>query len=124
MKKTRVNEEVLKMRFDDVYGRYKGKQIRTDEAAELLGISVKTFYRKRERYEEEGFNGRFDYRFGKVSANRAADSEVEKMTRLYEERYRGFNIKHFHEFAQREHGLKYGYTWAKNTLSLARDMTE
>jgi hypothetical protein len=55
MKKMRINEEVLKMRFDYVYGRYKGKQIRTDEATELLGVSVRTFYRKRERFEEEGF---------------------------------------------------------------------
>ena len=116
MQKTRINEEVIKMRFDDVYGRYKGKQIRTDEAAELLGISVRTFYRKRERFEGEGFNGRFDYRLGKPAVNRAEDSEVQKMTRLYEERYRGFNVKHFHEYAQREHGLKYGYTWTKNTL--------
>ena len=55
MKKTMVNQEVLKIRFDDIYGRYKGKQLRIDEAAELLGISVKTFYRKRERYEDEGW---------------------------------------------------------------------
>ena len=38
---------------------------------------------------------------------------------VYEERYHGFNVKHFHEYAQREHGLKYGYTWAKNTLEKA-----
>ncbi len=116
MQKTRINEEVIKMRFDDIYGRYKGKQIRTDEAAELLGISVRTFYRKRERFEGEGFDGRFDYRLGKAAVNRAEDSEVQKMTRLYEERYRGFNVKHFHEYAQREHGLTYGYTWTKNNL--------
>ena len=63
--------------------------------------------------------GRFDYRLGKIAVNRAADSEVEKMMRLYEKRYRSFNVKRFHEFAQREHGLKYGYTWAKNTLEKA-----
>ena len=77
MQKTRINEEVLKMRFDDVYGRYKGKQITTDEAAELLGMSVRTFYRKRERFDEEGFDGRFDYRLGKPAINRAEDSEVQ-----------------------------------------------
>jgi hypothetical protein len=71
------------------------------------------------RFEEEGFDGRFDYRLGKPSANRAEDRTVQKMTRLYEERYRGFNVKHFHEYAQREHGLKYSYTWAKNTLEKA-----
>lgn len=54
MQKTRINEEVLKMRFDDIYGRYKGKQLRTDEAAALFGISIRTFYHKREHFEEVG----------------------------------------------------------------------
>ena len=116
MKKTRVKEEVLKMRFEDIYGRYQRKSITTEEAAELLGISVSTFYRKRERYEEEGMEGLYDNRLRHVSPRRAEDLEVERITRLYANIYRGFSVKHFHEFAVREHGLKYGYTWTKNKL--------
>jgi transposase InsO family protein len=41
---------------------------------------------------------------------------VERITKLYEERYKGFSVKHFHEFACRDHGLRYGYTWTKNHL--------
>lgn len=116
MKKTRVIEEVLKMRFEDIYDRFEKKRITTQEAAELLGISVSSFYRKRERFEEEGFEGMYDLRLGRGSPHRAADAEVKRVTKLYADKYRGFSVKHFHEFACREHGLKYGYTWTKTHL--------
>ena len=119
MKPTAVRDEVLKMRFEDIYGKYQQKRLTTQEAAEMLGISVSVFYRKRRRYEEEGVTGLCDKRRGKVSPHRAADAEVSLITRLYEERYRGFTVKHFHEFAVREHGLSYGYTWTKNQLERA-----
>jgi transposase len=116
MKKTTVKQEVLKMRFEDIYGRYDKRELSTEDAAEILGISVRTFLRKRTRYEEEGFEGLYDRRLGKVSPHRAADDEVERITKLYADKYRGFNVKHFHEFASREHGLKYGYSWTKTQL--------
>lgn len=119
MKKTTVRQEVLKMRFEDIYGKYQKRRLTTQEAAEMLGMSVSVFYRKRIRYEEEGFEGLYDKRLSKASPHRAADAEVEFITKLYEEKYRGFTVKHFHEFAMREHGLKYGYTWTKNQLEKA-----
>jgi transposase len=119
MKKATVNEEVLKMRFEDIYGRYDKRELSTEYAAEILGISVRTFLRKRRCYEEEGFEGFYDKRLGKPSPHRAADAEVERITKLYSNMYKGFNVKHFHEFARREHGLKYGYTWTKNQLEKA-----
>jgi len=116
MKKTLVKQEVLKMRFEDIYGRYEKRELSTEDAAEILGISVRTFKRKRTRYEEDGFEGLYDKRLGKRSSRRAEDAEVERITKLYANKYRGFNVKHFHEFAQRDHGLKYGYTWTKTQL--------
>jgi transposase len=119
MNKTRVKQEVLKMRFEEVYSRFYKGGLTTVEASELLNVSLSVFYRKRIRYEEEGVEGFYDRRLGKVSPHRAADFEVQRITKLYEERYRGFNVKHFHEFASREHGLRYGYTWTKNQLESA-----
>lgn len=116
MKRTQVKEEVLKMKFEDIYERYQKRKLTTEEAAEILGISVSTFYRKRERFEEEGFEGQFDLRLGRPSPQRSADREVKFITRLYAEKYRGFSVKHFHEFAVKDHGLKYGYTWTKSQL--------
>jgi len=119
MKKTKVIEGVLKMKFENIYDRFQKKSLTTQEAAELLGISVSSFYRKRERFEEEGFEWSYDLRLGKASPHRAADAEVKRVTKLYADKYRGFSVKHFHEFACREHGLKYGYTWTKTRLEKA-----
>jgi hypothetical protein len=113
---TRIREEVHRMRFEDIYGRYLVKELKCEEAAEILGISSRQFLRKRRRFESDDFDGRFDLRIDKPSSKRAEDAEVELVTRLYRDRYRGFNIHHFFEFARREHGLKRGYTWTKNTL--------
>lgn len=116
MKQIKVKQEVLKMTFESVNNRFEKGRLTTEEAAEILGLSVSTFYRKRLRYEEEGFEGIYDKRLGRASPHRAADAEVERITKLYEDKYRGFSVKHFHEFACREHGLQYGYTWTKNLL--------
>ncbi len=104
------------MRFDDILNRYKKREITTMEAADLLGISQSTFLRKRIRYEEEGPQVQFDRRIGRKSSRCAEAAEVKRITKLYEQHYQGFSVKHFHEFAQRKHGLKYGYTWCKRTL--------
>lgn len=119
MKETKIKEEVLKMKFEEVYDRFQKKKLTTEEASELLGISISSFYRKRERYDEEGFEALCDKRLRRVSPHKVADIEVERITRLYADKYRGFSVKHFHEFAMREHGLKYGYTWTKNQLERA-----
>lgn len=120
MKKTKVTEEVLKMKFEDIYGKYQKRELTTEEASEILGISISTFYRKRERYEDEGFEGQFDLRLGRPCPHRAADREVAMITKLYAEKYRGFSVKHFHEFAVREHGCTRSYNWTKNKLEEAR----
>lgn len=120
MKRTRIQEEIYRMRFEDIYGKYQQKKLSTAEAAEVLGISERTFLRKRRRFEGEDFDGRFDLRLGKPSPHRAADAEVRLVTRLYAERYRGFSVKHFHEFAVREHGVKRSYSWTKNILEQKR----
>jgi transposase len=119
MKKAKVREEVLKMRFEEINDRYQKGQLTTEEASELLGMSISSFYRKRDRYEEEGFEGLKDRRLRKHSPLKAGDAEVQRITRLYADKYRGFNVKHFHEFACREHELRYGYTWTKNQLEKA-----
>ena len=44
---------------------------------------------------------------------------MERLTKLYKERYKGFNVRHFHEFAIREHGITRGYTWTRGVLARA-----
>jgi hypothetical protein len=45
--------------------------------------------------------------------------EVLQMVTLYETRYTGWTVKHFHERWQAEHGGTRSYTWTKNRLQAA-----
>lgn len=108
--------EVFKMRFVDVYDQYEKNKLTCEDAAEILGISISTFYRKRQIYEEEGNNCILDRRAGRISPHRAADAEVEFITGLFEERHKDFSVKHFYDFAKREHSVSRSYGWVKNKL--------
>ena len=41
------------------------------------------------------------------------------MLRLYREQYAGFNVRHFHQIARREHGITVSYSFVKQTLQAA-----
>lgn len=105
--------------FEEIVESFKKSHVSGEEAARLLGCSERHFRRLRARYERDGLAGIADRRVGKVSPRRAGKRETEQVTRLYREKYRGFNVTHFHEIAAREHGLKRGVTWTRNTLSRA-----
>jgi len=108
--------EAIKMQFLKAYREFGEKKLTCEQAATLLGVGISTFYRMRQRYEEYNFDGRFDRRLGKASPHRAADREVEFVTKLYEERYRDFSVKHFYEFAKQNPEFKRSYSWTKNKL--------
>ena len=84
-----------------------------EEAAELLGVSERTFRRWTRRYEEEGEAGLLDRRLGKASGKRVPTDRAEEVERLYRERYQGFTAKHFHEHLVKDYGFGWGYTWLK-----------
>jgi hypothetical protein len=106
-------------RFEEIYDNFQKARLDCEEAAMILGCSSRHFLRLRDRHDEAGLPGLKDRRVGRVSKRRAGDAEIAKVTRLYHERYDGFNVRHFHEFAKREHGLERGYTWTKAVLRSA-----
>ena len=59
------------MKFDEVYGRTYRSELSQLEAAEILGMSERTFRRWRDRFEAEGAAGLYDRRLDRVSARRA-----------------------------------------------------
>ena len=116
MEWTAVLQGVRMMRFRDVFGRCEERELNQLEAAELLGVSERTFRRWSQRYEDEGEAGLLDRRLGKPSPKRVPWDEAERSARLYQERYAGFTVKHFHEHLVRDHGFRWGYTWTKTFL--------
>lgn len=88
-------------------------------AADILGFSPRTLRRWRERYERFGYEGLLDGRRRSPSAKRAPVGEVTRVVQLYRAQYRGFNARHFHQVARREHGVTLSYSFVKQALQLA-----
>jgi transposase len=107
------------MKFEDVYGRWQQRRLSQTEAAEILGMSERTFRRWRDRYQDEGAAGLCDRRLGKASAKRVPGDQVHELLTLYRERYRGFTAQHFHDKLRQHHGFRLSYTWTKLRLQAA-----
>jgi transposase len=104
------------LKLCDVLSRWEAGALSQLEAAELLGMSERSFRRWSRRFEEEGEDGLVDRRLGRRSGRAVPDAAAEEVGRLYRERYSGFTAKHFHEHLVRHHGFRWGYTWTKTYL--------
>ena len=113
MRRTEVLQGVRMAMFLNLLHRWESAELNQEEAAELLGIDVRTFRRWTRRYEEEGEAGLLDRRLGKASGKRVPSDRAEEVEALYRERYQGFTVKHFHEHLVKDHGFGWGYTWTK-----------
>jgi len=119
MRRTEVLQGLRRMKFEDVYGRWQQRRLSQAEAAEILGMSERTFRRWRDRYDADGLEGLLDRRLGKVSARRVPVDQIDQMLSLYRERYGGFSAQHFHDKLCQHHGFHWGYTWTKLRLQAA-----
>ena len=99
-----VLQEMRQMRFEELYGRRQQRALTMAEAAEILGITERTFRRWSGRYTSEGAVGLQDQRIGRTSARAVPVDEALRMVVLYETRYTGWTVKHFHERWQAERG--------------------
>ena len=86
------------------------------QAAEILGITDRHLRRRRERYEQGGFDNLLDRRRCRPSEKRVPLATVEQVLALYRDRYFDFNVRHFHEKLREEHGIELSYTWVKAAL--------
>src|ERR1700674_2232682 len=113
MRRREAEEAVRMAKFLTLLHRWESAELNQEEAAELLGVSERTFRRWTRRYEEAGEAGLIDRRLGKASGKRVPVDRAEEVERLYRERYQGFTVKHFHEHLVKDHGFGWGYTWTK-----------
>lgn len=115
MKRTKLLEEIRKMRFEEAYEGWTQKRFTQEEAALLLGVTDRTFRRYLCKYEKDGLEGLLDNRLHRISQRRAPVDEVMALTMLYDN-YRGWNVKHFYSFYKARHSGSRSYTWVKTTL--------
>lgn len=104
------------MKLQDVLLKAMAKKIRWWDAAEIIGVTDRTMRRWRERLEAEGYSGLVDRRKGRPSDKRVPLATAELVLQLYQETYQGFNMRHFHEKLQEEHGIQLSYTWVQKAL--------
>ena len=116
MRRTEQAQGLRLMKFEEVYGRTRRGVLGKAEAAEILGVSERTFRRWRDRFEAEGAEGLYDRRLGRLSARRAPVDEVARVLELFDTRYWDFTAKHFHEKLVAEHGCERSYNWVRLTL--------
>ena len=116
MRRTEQAQGLRLMKFKEVYGRTQARLLSQAEAAEVLGMSERTFRRWRDRFEAEGAEGLYDRRLGRLSARRAPMDEVAGVLELLDTRYWDFTAKHFHEKLVAEHDCERSYNWVRLTL--------
>lgn len=114
-----IHEGVRRMRYVDVWGRWSRSELTQEDAAELLGVSVRTFQRWSDRYEREGEAGLADRRLGRRSPRRTPEEELQRMLGLYRDRYCDFTVQHFHEHMVKRHGFTMCYTVTRLALQSA-----
>ena len=107
------------MRVQEVMLQAMAKKISWWQAAEILGVTDRTMRRWKARQERFGFRALFDARRGRANWRKAPAAEVEKVLKLYRTQYYDFNVRHFHEKLQEDHGVCWSYTWLKNVLQAA-----
>ena len=116
MRRTEQLQGLRLMKFEEVYGRTYRGELSQLEAAEILGMSERTFRRWRDRFQAEGAEGLYDRRLGRVSARRAGVDEVAALLDLFDTKYPKFTASHFWEKLTEKHDFKRSYNWVRVTL--------
>jgi transposase len=104
------------MKLQDVILKAMAKKITWIEAAEIAGMSVRNMQRKRQAYQDYGYDGLFDQRRGKRSYHRVPMEIAEQVLALYQEQYFDLNVRHFHEKLKEENDVQLSYSWVKQAL--------
>ena len=104
------------MKVQEVILRTLSGQYHWHEAAEILGISERTIFRWKWRYEHDGYNGLYDRRRQRPSPKRVPAALVQQVLGLHRTRYRGWNVAHFTEQVRTHHGIRLSYSWIKTAL--------
>lgn len=116
MRQTEVLQKVRLMKFEELYSRRQARQLTQEQAAEILGVSVRTVRRWEDRFEAEGAEGLYDRRLGKLAKNRVPSDEVMEILTVFDTQYWDYTPKHFHEKLVAHHGFTRSYNWVRLTL--------
>jgi len=86
------------------------------EAAGRLSLSVRQVRRCKRRVRDEGDRGVVHRSRGRASPRRIEEEVVAEVTRLYREEHSGWNLVHFGEWLEREHGQRLSHETLRRIL--------
>src|SRR5437773_6800271 len=107
------------MKISEVITRAISGKINWIQAAEILGMSDRQLRRWRRNWDKYGYGGLFDRRTRQPSPKRVPMADVEKVLRLYREKYFDLNVQHFVEKLHSQEQIQLSYTWVKSALQNA-----
>ena len=107
------------MKIKEVITRAMSGQINWLEAAEIIGISDRSMRRWRKRLGTGGYEDLLDRRMKRPSGRRIDIEVVEKVLKLFREKYFDLNVKHFVEKLHSQEQISLSYTWVKTALQNA-----
>jgi transposase len=107
------------MKFKDVIVRAMGGELTWWQAADILGVSLRTMRRWRYKYQRFGVEGLQDRRRVDRSPHAVPTSVVKRWIQLYRDRYRGYNVRHFYAHLRRGPGCEWSYTVVRRALQAA-----
>ncbi len=122
MRRTEQRQGLRMLKLRDVLSRWEAGRLSQLEAAEVVGMSERSFRRWTRRFDEEGEDGLVDRRLGRRSGRAVPVDEADEVARLFRERYAGFTAKHFHEHLVRDHGFRWSYSWTRSYLQGRGDL--
>jgi hypothetical protein len=106
------------MKRQEVLMRALGGKLTWLQAADILGMEPRSLRRWRARFEAGGAIALYDRR-QLPSPRKAPALEVQRIVRLYRERFAGWNVRHFYRFARRDHEVTLSYSFVKLALQEA-----
>lgn len=107
------------MKIQEVIMRALSGAITWLQAADILGLHPRSVRRWRARYQAGGRVVLYDRRCLRPSRRKAPALEVQRILRLYRERFGGWNVRHFYRFARRDHAVTLSYSFVKLALQEA-----
>ena len=83
----RAMQRRRRMKFEELFERRQAGQLSQEDAARVLGVSVRAFRRWEGRYGAEGGDGLLDRRLDRVAGNRIPADTVAEVLELYDTMY-------------------------------------
>jgi len=108
MKEERINNIMVKLL---------AREISTNDAIRLTGLSERQIYRKKKRYKEDGIQSIPHKSRGKSNGRGYSDELKNKILNLYKEEYTGWNFHHFNDTLEDYYNIHVSDSFVYNLLT-------